>query len=198
MGKVLHASKSGYFTSCIQNEAGYWTLEKAMEVYWRVKKWELNMSTTYLIDFPENPEIITISSGTNVPLTNGSGQEEDLVCSSAFYADLFGLIGPLKGAEITFGDAAKSGSLYSPGFNFYADFNTPFDLGDFQLDVYTGGDGTDVRSHSVYGSTPIEFSYTIIDQYAEFFVLQDATFSLEPKEWWSYGGTYNTSTGEPL
>ena len=191
MGKVLHASKSGYFTSCIQNGAGYWTLEKAMEVYWRVKKWELNMSTTYLFDIPENPETITISPGTNVLLTSGSGQEEDLVCGAAFYADT----GPI---EITFGDAVKSGSLYSPGFNFYASFIVNFDLGDFTLNVYTGGDGTDVRSYSVYGSTPIEFSYTIFDPFAEFFVLQDASFSLEPKEWWSYGGTYNTSTGARL
>jgi hypothetical protein len=191
MGKVLHASKSGYFTSCIQNGDGYWSLERAMEIYWRVKKWELNMSTTYLIDFPENPEIITLSTGANRLLTNGSGQEEDLVCSSAFYADT-------GFAEITFGDAAKSGSLYSAGFIFFADFSANFGLGDFALYVNTGGDGTDVRSYSVYGSTPIEFSYTITDLYAEFFVLQDATFSLEPKEWWSYGGTYDTSTGARL
>ena len=191
MGKVLHASGSGYFTSCIQNGAGYWSLDRAMEIYWRVKKWELNMSATYFIDFPEDPQTITLSPGTNVLLTSFYEQEEELVCSSDFYA-------PSASIEITFGDAAKSGSLYSPGFNFFAFLGASFSQGDFELDVYSGNSGPDVRSYSVYGSTPIEFSYSIIDQYAEFFVLQDASFSLEPKEWWSYGGTYNTSTGEPL
>jgi len=196
MGKVLHASKSGYFISCIQNGAGYWTLEKAMEVYWRVKTWELNMSATYLIDLPENPETITISPGANVLLTSVYGQEEELVCNNEFNATPSGSYGGLN--IFFFGDAAKSGSLYSPAFNFFATFTKNFSEGDFILDVQTGNNGPDVRSYSVYGSTPIEFSYTIFDLYKEFFVLQDATFSLEPKEWWSYGGTYNTSTGARL
>jgi len=197
MGKVLHASGSGYFTNCIQNGTGFWSLGKAMDIYWRVRNWELNMSTTYLIDFPENPVTITISPGTNVLLPSGAVQEEDLVCDNAFYAAP-SPSGSYSSIEITFGNAAKSGSLYSPGFNFFSSFNVNFSLGDFELDVSTGNSGDDVRPYSVYGSTPIEFSYTITDQYAEFFVLQDASFSLEPKEWWSYGGTYDTSTGARL
>ena len=53
MAKVLHASYSGYFPSCLQvsDEFGVFTLEKAMEIYWRVKAWTI--SGTYVNQFNE-------------------------------------------------------------------------------------------------------------------------------------------------
>jgi len=46
MAKVLHASYSGYFPSCLTEDASLATqsLEDAMSIYWRVKSWTITIS----------------------------------------------------------------------------------------------------------------------------------------------------------
>ena len=189
MGKVLHASGSGYFVDCIQNGPGYWTLEKAMDIWWRIRSWELNLSVTYLIEGGEDSEIVTTSPINNPPsvITSTVNTEEDLVCDNFFDAYL-----DLSNAT------TKSGSLYDPGLGFYVLWGEEYDFGFAEYEVSFGASGPDVRSFSIYGSSPFEVSFKTYERPEISFTLLEATFSLEPKEWWSYGGTYNTSTGEPL
>ena len=196
MGKVLHASGSGYFPGCIQDGTGYWSLEKAMEVYWRVKTWELRTTVTYLVEEGEDSEVLVTYPDSPNPFQPVSidssliqGEEEYLVCEhslNSIYAD------------IDFYQSTKSGSLYDPGFTFYANWTQEYDFGFAEFQIDSGGGGTDVRSFSIYGSSPIQMSFTLLERPTVSSTLLDATFSLEPKEWFSYGGTYNTSTGEPL
>ena len=190
MGKVLSAQGSGYFTTCIQDGTGYWSLEKAMEVVWRVRSWQVNMSATYFVSDGENEQTFTTNFGTPTQLTSGLdiGREEELVCGyNSFYStNIF----------INFTGATKSGSLYNPGFSFYALVGVELDVGLTYVQVDSGNFGNDIKSYSIYGSAPIEFSYST----GQFLVTEflDASLSLEPVEWWSYGGTYNTSTGARL
>lgn len=51
MAKVLHASASGYFPSCLIEDASLATqsLEDAMSIYWRVKSWTITISGAFPI-----------------------------------------------------------------------------------------------------------------------------------------------------
>ena len=211
MGKVLHASGSGYFPSCIEQGIGLWSLEKAMDVFWRIRSWELNTSITYSVPIDGVPTQFTVSppspyqftyrynSGpfffSGPPLTT----EEELVCGSEvslilgmepdaiqpFYYGFLELISP-----------QKSGSLYSPGFNLFFEFEA--DVLGFQTFLFSNsanGQSGGQKSFSIYGSEPIS---VLFQEFQEDFTFVDATFSLEPTEWWSYGGTYDTSTGARL
>jgi len=201
MGKVLHASKSGYFISCIQNGAGYWSLDRAMEIYWRVKKWELSVTVTYTI-FGEDAASQTVTTYPGYPgpfqpviinsLTS-QGQEEYLVCEHYLNSDYTS--GP---TDIFFFQPNKSGSLYDPGFFLLSSWDFEDDLGAMSCDVFNGSGGGEVRPFSIYGSSPIPISFSYPGRPDASFSFDNATFSLEPKEWFSYDGTYNTSTGARL
>lgn len=82
MAKVLHASYSGYFPSCLQvsDEFGIFTLEKAMEIYWRVKAWTI--SGTYVNQFDE---IYDFSQ----TFTSSLADETRLVCLPRNYFPYF-------------------------------------------------------------------------------------------------------------
>lgn len=51
MAKVLHASASGYFPSCLTENASLATqsLGDAMSIYWRVKSWTITISGAFPI-----------------------------------------------------------------------------------------------------------------------------------------------------
>jgi hypothetical protein len=58
MAKVLHASASGYFPSCLTEDAGLATqsLADAMTIYWRVKSWTITITSA---EFPISPRTFT-------------------------------------------------------------------------------------------------------------------------------------------
>jgi hypothetical protein len=58
MAKVLHASYSGYFPSCLNEfpELATQSLEDAMTIYWRVKSWTITITST---EFPISPRTFT-------------------------------------------------------------------------------------------------------------------------------------------
>ena len=82
MAKVLHASYSGYFPSCLQvsDELAIFTLEEAMEIYWRVKAWTI--SGTYVNQFGE-------SSPFSQTFTSTLSDETRLVCLPRNYFPYF-------------------------------------------------------------------------------------------------------------
>jgi len=82
MAKVLHASYSGYFPSCLQvsNEFAVFTLEEAMEIYWKVKAWTI--AGTYTNQFGE-------SSSFSQTFTSTLADESRLVCLPRDYFPFF-------------------------------------------------------------------------------------------------------------
>ena len=215
MGKLLHATNSGYFVTCIQNGTGFWSLEKAMDLYWRIRSWELSVSLTYSIDIAGVPTQFTtepeaeflplvrrenetgFSEDGGEPLTN----EEQLVCYNPFSSTGEYTTDPDQPfAYVGCEGATTDGTLYTPNFQFYATFRafiipgTDPDRYDFEIfSVQSGGQ----KSFSIYGAS-ISFGVFPLNPADGEYTFVDATLSLEPKEWWSYGGMYNTSTGARL
>jgi len=58
MAKVLHASASGYFPSCLIEDASLATqsLADAMAIYWKVKSWTITITSA---EFPISPRTFT-------------------------------------------------------------------------------------------------------------------------------------------
>jgi len=190
MGKVLHASGSGYFIGCIEestdNNYAIWSLEKAMQTYWRVRAWDFSAEVT-VKPFEDSPFELSYSVANIFSTAN---QESDLVCFNEFFD------GP-RGVDIFFSPVKKVGDLYYSG------------LAGLIVDGSTGLEfvfGPDI--FDIFGN---EFSFPVLGadlKIGSFYFLESqpegynpvvgCTASLTPSEWWSYGGTYNTSTGARL
>jgi len=214
MGKVLHASGSGYFPSCIQEGAGFWSLQKAMDLYWRIRSWELNISLTYSIEIggvptqftvaPDSPyQLVRRENETVFPEEGGAPltSEDQLVCFNPYASTgLYDAGEPF--AYVGCPGATTDGTLYTPNFGLAATFDAKIrpqlDPDRFQFEITSVGQSGGQKSFSIYGSTPISFQVLPLEAGDGEYTFVDATLSLEPTEWWSYGGTYNTSTGEPL
>ena len=82
MAQVLHASYSGYFPSCltVNDEPAIFTLEEAMEIYWRVKAWTI--SGTYVNNLGE-------SSPFSQTFTSILADETKLVCRARNFFPYF-------------------------------------------------------------------------------------------------------------
>jgi hypothetical protein len=191
MGKVLHASGSGYFPSCIvagDPEECPWTLENAMKMYWRVRTWRFQANgilydrdsdTEY--EFSADVQGITSVDVDEIPQT----LEEGLVCSNYFLG---------SGTDIFFGLPEKSGNLYNSGLLGYVE--TGADTGDivgFEFSTKTVG----TFSASILGVNIPMFGYIGNDE-PNYASMIEASATLTPSLWWSYGGTYDTATGSPL
>jgi hypothetical protein len=206
MGKVLHASGSGYFLRCIEDSTdskyAVWPLERAMQTYWRVRAWDFNANIVVrLFNFPEgeNTDLPFTISVTNI--RSYVEDEQMLVCTNEFDKD-DNLDGFQKQANLyflpeAFGDQSyrKVGDLYYSGFN---------------------GDINDGESGTEFSFSPDDKTYSLTSQFTvsilgatlaitAFNYVQEeqsevisCTASLTPSEWWSYGGMYNTATGALL
>jgi len=82
MAKVLHASYSGYFPSCLQvsSQFAIFTLEEAMGIYWKVKAWTI--AGTFTNQFGE-------SSSFSQTFTSTLADESRLVCLPRDYFPFF-------------------------------------------------------------------------------------------------------------
>jgi hypothetical protein len=203
MGKVLHASDSGYFPTCIIDgepptpESNYLeqTLVQAMGLYWRVKIWESRCSGSY--HGIENTFVYP--GGSFVEMSQSFSAEEDLVCYDLFACSREQNIQIIPdGGEpytspgtiffaIFYTLLKKSGSLYYPRFVFQASnidaslsssYNVPVGTYTIKFLGYT-------LTGIMYGQAGSDASSSVL-------------LEMRAKEYWSYGGTYNTSTGQPL
>ena len=201
MGKILHASGSGYFPNFCIAESGdsanaIWTLENAMKLYWRVRSWSFSASGVKEEDgefFPFSTNINNMISRVYyepddefVPTTT----EEQLVCGEPLFnnpnnPNLENII------EVSIQGIFKVGDLYNPsfeGFVFdriagvrYSMAATPgYDEASSTISLFGGVLPIGAESR-VPGENLLSFAAT-----------------LTPTEWWSYGGTYDTSTGARL
>ena len=200
MAKILHASGSWYFPYCIQESLdgkyAIWSLEKAMQTYWRVRTWTFSASGTVRIyDYPEAGDITDLPISTSLSgIQSGSifddpyTSEDQLVCEGGFYKN-----DPETSEEfatIDFqGGATKVNNLYDSGMQGVI------------YDAYSGywvfGTIYNEWSVSVLGNDlPMNVALFENEEFEQELISASAT--LTPTLWWSYDGMYNTSTGEPL
>ena len=207
MGKVLHASGSGYFPKCIQestdNNYAIWPLEKAMQTYWRVRAWDFSAEVT--VKPFEDAEFSVTTSIENI--RSAANEESDLVCFNSFEdtdedpdqdADIFFL-------PLAFGDQffKKVGNLYYSGLDgsfFDGSFNfpLPFLELEFNFGAEAGIYGNEFPFSVLGSNLKISVNANMEDQPDFYNPAVGCTASLTPSEWWSYGGMYNTSTGARL
>ena len=201
MGKVLHASYSGYFPACIQtapeskgNLVGG-TLEQIMELYWRVKAWRLDsISGSQSFDYGDG-DIYTITY-TATQQSLGSVDptiEENLVCDPfPFFSAKASYTLSIQ-SETRELDVAMNGLAY----NFLKENSTYYMAFSFNmLFVTTQETAYQVGSVTINGlSVPL---YGYIDGQPPTNITGNISASISPTEYWSYGGTYNTQTGAPL
>ena len=178
MGKVLHASRSGYFPSCLSQNSTFATqsLTDAMEIYWKVRSWKVTISG-YV-------------TGEAV-FTSTASDETGLVCESNFVPFianevLFSLSEPLV-------DSYSNPQKYAmvPGFAVYCQF---VDFPEQSVNVSSqftdiGGNFVEVGTFSFYGKSYKLFSGEGMEEGLSGLVV--------PESYWSYGGTYDTATGNP-
>lgn len=198
MAKVLHASGSGYFPHCIQESSdskyAIWSLEKAMQTYWRVQTWTFSANGTVRVyDFPEAGEFTDLPIATSLSgIQSGSifndlyTSEDQLVCGGGFYkndpenSDKF--------ATIDFEVATKVDNLYDSGMQgaIYDIDSAEFLFGTFYSSWSVSVLGNDL---------PMDVNL-FESEYEQEVISMSAT--LTPTLWWSYDGMYDTSNGQPL
>jgi len=216
MGKVLHASYSGYFPTCILKSGTpefpvSGSLEEIMSFYWRVRKFNVTFSgdgvlqstqtiemtgtfdliRTYYVRDEEPAEIFSEEELVcNLPsLTRGEGGS--LLLNGGYYAPLICAVDHFptpqyyqlnNNARIQtnihiFGGSQTGGFILSNGYENNPDYEA---FGLYNINV-----GVGILTGSLYGPKSAWESGSF-------------NMAINATEYWSYGGTYDTSTGQPL
>jgi hypothetical protein len=190
MGKVLHASGSGYFPFCIgeidlsiPELYSMVSIEAVMKIWWRIKK--IRFYGTYTQRNNGNP----IDVPWELIVQRNAANEENLVCNP------FPSWNTISQLNITDGSFTTSSVSYK---------GTSDDR--FILAAAVGGALEDVLQEQ-----SIPFVSIPVEEGSQKFVFEGISFTNTPPEftlpgsinyqileYWSYGGTYNTSTGLPL
>jgi hypothetical protein len=166
-----------------------------MKTYWRVKSWNFTasgMTFTPSADPPDNPFSTNVGGIESGAYFNDIyTTENQLVCGGGFWlndsdSDQYALI--------EFGIVKKVGDLYNAGlFGYIYDniesgiefgFGTPVANGQAVSTLSFCGGSIPIGASRLGGGEPSE--------------VVSFTASLTPASYWSYGGTYDTTTGEPL
>ena len=202
MGKVLHASGSGYFPGCVtdgtppERSLGL-TLEQAMGMFWRVRTWEVRTSGTQFYESAFS-QYNSNSYSNLIPFQN-VGKEEDLVCyGGSFFPQTLSVDVTVTP---TSGDPPGPPFIVGSSINFvYGGSiikNDPFYYFDFYIEgfncltyLFTDKVGTyniSYLNHQISGDLfgPPDTSGTTL-------------IEINAKTYWSYGGTYDTATGNRL
>jgi hypothetical protein len=203
MGKVLHASFSGYFPTCITDgtptppeEYLSLTLEEAMALFWRVKTWEARASGLFHDAVLEATIEYTSTSFADMTPFVTIGQEEDFVCKGNQTFDFdraaTATITPDGGGasnetgtmyfRYNFSSVKKGGSTYYPSFTI-SSINS-------LTSFYTSKIGT-------YKITYLDYDI-VGDLFGSDGSSGSALIEINAREYWPYGETYNASTGLPL
>lgn len=211
MGKVLHASYSGYFPFpfCLSENNTFPTgretfypiglsFEQAVSLYWRVSKWQFSDNFT-----PSSNE--TIFEFTYYPALINIPEEKYLVCSSGFVFDrvfneqvpgfVFSQISEgylFQSPQLLPENIVKKDNLYYPQLFFSGQW---LNFGDFGTGVTLFNPITD---SNLVGSLRIEWLQYIVDIPLYSFYTNSYSVVLKAVEYWSYGGTWDTGTGARL
>jgi hypothetical protein len=203
MGKVLHASYSGYFPTCITDgtptppqEYLSLTLEEAMGLFWRVRAWEAKATGSFHDPVLEATIAYTSNSFGDMTPSVIVNEEKNLVCygnrTFTFERAATATITPDNGDpydtdggtyfQYNFSSINKSGSTYYP-YILIGSINSA-------SSSYTSKIGT-------YKITYLDSNISG-DLFGSDGSFGNALIEIRAKEYWSYGGTYSTSNGSPL
>jgi len=233
MGKILHASGSGYFPECVGVGAGkfgsgVFSLNHFMKMYWRAKEFKFSISGELFItaDLPPGNEYegLIPFEYNNIILPKFNGvedfegvnpivNEEQMACGIIYYAEENVLPGMSSRAQLnhvlaTSNDLNDPATLFnfSPGDYFFLDAGA-FELPSADLYVFLGSGNPFLNSLTIVESSinfgGVEVPGKLGVRFGLDFLGMDAsqssfTASFEVDEYFSFGGTINTSTGEPL
>lgn len=226
MGRVLHASYSGYFPVCMEenrNPADNFifagrtygkissSLENIMALYWRVKKWEFNFSGSVVFRQPGFDErTIFYDSQGYKPLLDLDNsfpeREEDLVCYRPFY--FFGIGGEAVLDGLIYDLACAM--FFAPKYS----INPENNIITTYVYIDVGAPTLGFLSLAYPGQFPIQlgtFGINFLDKKisgnlsatSSLIVSGSAELSIRAKEYWAYedaqgNALYNTETGQPL
>jgi len=223
VGKVLSAQGSGWFPTCITYGAASdptnfgldCTIVQGMSLYWKTRTWRVNASGGYrLYNSPGGqPDLVASYSGggeivadylpsyfSNDRITPSS--EENLLCLGDYIRDMSSQNIFITLDNGTFSCFFNVYLFFSAGYLNQTKVNPYFEL-DTGGKIQNGGqaitekvgtlrmsfDGYDLDSNLYYWDrVPEEYSN----------VEGNVLFHYTCTEYWSYGDTYDTATGEPL
>jgi hypothetical protein len=224
MGKVLHASASGYFTSCLEEVGAIpdlavfsapvgMSLIDAMAVFWRVRSWEASITGTQFETAPAGTFRYRYPSVDNYQTfwTNPYSLEEARVCEvPGLPGSQFNALGVITiPVIVTFPSEENPDPPYPltiPG-NFglgiiFADLRVKKNNEEYFVNLESDGNWTT----GFFGSYDLgvqqvqifENTYSVPLKNFSQFPSGSVNIKMRPKEWWSFGGTYDTTTGLPL
>ena len=163
------------------------TLEQAMKMYWRVKTWRVT---------------VTVSGRTVGGISNGqyveyfykdAESEEDLVCPGVglVLSDPWGNIGGEFAFQLfpnTNGTSLAAFFLFKPG-----DDSGEYVISSIQNTFFnTLGGQISLENFGPGGTCNFYIPNNLLPEYG------GLGLSIRAHEYWSYGGTYDTATGEPV
>jgi hypothetical protein len=191
------------------------SVEIAMALYWRVKTWRMFGS------FEAGGGSGTTTVSFDKTFTRQAGSEEELVCTnlSDFDGETYQAAKPLSGdQDIVFNvpgflnPFTAKARLRIPSIiasplptgvalaNHFDGEDTIFSWIEYRIMPAGGGDISQGSTNQASGATATEYPLTLLGQTFQLptFRTNTISISIEAAEYWSYGGTYDTSTGLPL
>lgn len=177
MAQVLHASKSGYFPSCLLSAGNYptFSLNTAMEIYWKVKSWQVTGTYTYGSD--------------TVPLsqtfTSTLDDETGLVCLASYSSTDFTPDEEVANTGRTFFQRpflfGNDGDQYSVYIDFCIAFQDPAFPDSRSVGTIFAGEGIS-STFTLFGkSLPCFVEVKDGDEF-----VPSASISIEPAAYWTY------------
>ena len=178
MAKVLHASASGYFPSCLPTfSSGYpsFPLDTAMEIYWKVRSWQVTGSYTY------GPYNVPISQ----TFTSTLDDETGLVCLASYSSSDFTPDQEVANTGRTFFQRphifAIIGGQYSVLIDFCIAFQDPAFPDSRSVGTIFAGEGKG-STFSFFGkSLPCSIETKDGDEF-----VNSAEISITPASYWTY------------
>lgn len=175
-----HVTSIGEFPFCVTAYPGGYvnhttgSLDVVMKSYWVLRKFSI--SGTYL-------DGASVTQSFSITLKNPSSSEDQIVCDPAWVVDTSSNLNTINGSWYSNNSFYKDGSLIVPDYSISALYQNG------------GGSGFSIVSLDASG-----YPQTFLFEGMTFYGTDGGalTFTLTPIEYWSYGGTYNTSTGAKL
>ena len=178
MAKVLHASASGYFPMCLTSfSSGYpsFPLDTAMEIYWKVKSWQVTGTYTY------GPYTVPISQTFTSTLNNETG----LVCLASYSSSDFAPDEEVGNTGRTFfqrpTNFAIIGGEYAVLIDFCIAFQDPATPDTRSVGTIFAGEGISSTFNLFGKSLPCSIEVKDDDEF-----VPSASISIDPVAYWSY------------
>jgi len=211
MGKILFPK---YFPTCPTDGSDYVvpgytavltsTIAETMKMFWRPRK--IKVSGSYF-QFNDDRRACDVPANFELIIKSPYGSEEEMVCD------------PVRGWEMeSYTNVRFDEYAFSWGTApfFYGEQDSLYTFNGFEFGLETGGDpGGGGCSYSVnikqlytvegnggpYNWNIINIAgvdFNMATYFNDYYQSGYVTASVEVLEWWSFGGTYNTQTGNPL